>query len=116
MQWLEDKDGHAFSLNDETWSHIREFHKQHKTRRDTMGKRKSNALRISYDKTADVLYLAFGVPKAGIDEEIKPGIFVRFDSRSRRAIGMTIIDFEKRFSRPVSDSLPIDLAQFFVPA
>lgn len=81
-----------------------------------MGKRKSNSLRISYDKAADVLYLAFGAPKTGIDEEIKPGIFVRLDSRSRQAIGMTIIDFEKRFSRPVADSVPIDLARFLVPA
>ena len=81
-----------------------------------MGKRKSNALRISYDKAADVLYFAFGTPKAGIDEEIKPGIFVRLDSRTHRAIGMTIIDFEKRFSRPVGDSVPIDLVQFLVPA
>ena len=26
MQWLEDKDGNAVSLDDETWSHIQEFH------------------------------------------------------------------------------------------
>ncbi len=26
MQWLKDKDGNAFSLEDETWSHIQEFH------------------------------------------------------------------------------------------
>ncbi|MBI4790855.1 MAG: DUF2283 domain-containing protein [Chloroflexi bacterium] len=81
-----------------------------------MGKRKSNGLRISYDKAADVLYLAFGVPKQGIDEEIKPGVFVRLDSRTRRAIGMTIVDFEKRFSRPVTESVPIDLAEFLAPA
>ena len=81
-----------------------------------MGKRKSNSLRISYDKAADVLYLVFDAPRRGIDEEIKPGIFVRLDSRTRQAIGMTVIDFEERFSRPVADSVPIDLARFLVPA
>ena len=35
-----------------------------------MGKRKTNGLRISYDKAADVLYLAFTAPKEGVDEEI----------------------------------------------
>lgn len=81
-----------------------------------MAKAKTNALRISYDKAADVLYLAFDTPKAGIDEEISAGVFVRLDARTRRAIGMTIIDFEKRFSRPVAESVPIDLARFLVPA
>ena len=26
MKWLRDKDGNEFSLDDETWSHIQEFH------------------------------------------------------------------------------------------
>ena len=77
-----------------------------------MGKRKANALRISYDKTADVLYLAFVAPKEGIDEEISAGVFVRLDAKTRRAIGMTIVDFEKRFSRPVTPSFAHFLDQF----
>ncbi len=80
-----------------------------------MAKAGKNALRISYDKVADVLYLSFGTPRAGIDKEISAGVFVRLDSRSRRAVGVTIIDFEKRFSRPVAESVPIDLARFLVP-
>jgi uncharacterized protein YuzE len=81
-----------------------------------MAKIKSTALRISYDKAADVLYLAFGTPQAGIDEEVSAGIFVRLDTRTRRATGMTIIDFEKRFSQPVAESVPIDLVKFLTPA
>ncbi len=77
-----------------------------------MAKTKSNALRISYDKSADVLYLAFGRPRVGIDKEISAGVFVRVDARTQRAIGMTIVDFEKRFSRPETVSIPIDLTQF----
>jgi hypothetical protein len=26
MQWLRDKDGNEFRLDDETWAHIQEFH------------------------------------------------------------------------------------------
>ncbi len=81
-----------------------------------MSKGKINGLRISYDKAADVLCFAFDAPKEGIDEEISAGVFVRLDTRTRRAIGVTIVDFEKRFSRPVAESVPIDLARFLVPA
>ena len=81
-----------------------------------MGKRKTNELRISYDKVADVLYLAFAAPKEGIDEEISACVFVRLDARTHRAIGVTIVDFEKRFSRPVAETVPIDLARYLMPA
>ena len=81
-----------------------------------MGKRKTNGLRISYDKAADVLYLAFDAPKEGLDEEVSDGVFVRLDTKTHRAIGVTIVDFEKRFSHPVTESVPIDLAKFLVPA
>jgi len=80
------------------------------------GKKIANSLRISYDKGADVLYLVFGNPKEGIDEEVSPGVFLRIDDKTRRANGIMIIDFEKRFSRPVTESVPIDLAEFLVPA
>lgn len=81
-----------------------------------MAKDKIQALRISYDKSADVLYLAFGTPKTGLDEEVSPGVFVRLDERSKRAVGMTIVDFGKRFSRPLGESVPIDLAKYLVAA
>ncbi len=41
--------------------------------RNSMAKAKTNALRISYDKASDVLYLAFGMPQTGIDKEISAG-------------------------------------------
>jgi hypothetical protein len=39
-----------------------------------MEKRK---MRLSYEKVADVLYISFGKPSFGIDEESEPGIFIR---------------------------------------
>ncbi|HZQ10940.1 MAG TPA: DUF2283 domain-containing protein [Anaerolineae bacterium] len=77
-----------------------------------MAQTKTRALRLAYDKGADVLYLAFGAPKEGIDEQVSPGVFVRVDERTRRVVGMTIIDFEKHFSRPLGESLPIDLTKY----
>lgn len=79
-----------------------------------MAQNKVHALRIAYDKSADVLYLAFGTPQAGIDQELNPGVFVRVDDRTQRAVGMTILDFERRFSEPLGASLPIDLTQYLV--
>lgn len=81
-----------------------------------MAKIKANALRISYDKQADVLYLAFGTPKEGIDKEINPGVFVRVDEETNRAVGMMLVDFERRFSEPLSESIPLDLTQYLVAA
>ncbi len=81
-----------------------------------MAQSKTHALRISYDKRADVLYLAFGTPQVGIDREVSEGVFVRLDERTEQALGLTIVDFEKRFSRPLTESVPIDLAQFLVSA
>ncbi|MCU0643844.1 MAG: DUF2283 domain-containing protein [bacterium] len=81
-----------------------------------MDKKIANSLRISYDKVADVLYLVFGPPKEGTDEEVSPSVFLRIDSKTRQPNGIMIIDFEKRFSRPIAESMPIDLTEFLVPA
>lgn len=81
-----------------------------------MEKKIANSFRISYDKVADVLYLVFGSPKEGIDEEVSPGVFLRIDGKTRQPNGIMIVDFEKRFSHPIAESVPIDLGEFLVPA
>ncbi|MBI1926349.1 DUF2283 domain-containing protein [Candidatus Poribacteria bacterium] len=63
-----------------------------------MAKSKTDEMRISYDKEADVLYVSAGKPKQAICETLDNGIVVRYDKKSDRVIGFTIIDFEKRFS------------------
>ena len=73
-----------------------------------MAKSKSDAMRISYDKEADVLYVSLGKPKQAICETLDNGVVVRYDKKSDRVIGFTIIDFEKRFSakgHPISINL-----------
>lgn len=81
-----------------------------------MDKSQSNGLRLSYDQSADVLYLAVGEPRPGIDEEIEPGVFLRLDEKTQRPIGLMIVDFVRRFSRPLTEAIPIRLDEFFVPA
>lgn len=71
-----------------------------------MGKRD---IRLSYDKVADVLYMTFGEPQKGVAEETESGILIRRHPESKQIIGITIIDFEKRFSGNTEKSLPITL-------
>ena len=64
---------------------------------------------LSYDKESDVLYITFGLPKFGIDEETEDGIFIRRDETCREIIGITVMDFEKRFSRKLKEVLPVSV-------
>ena len=57
---------------------------------------------IDYDPKADVLYCSFGVPVEAISKEITDGVFVRVDPKTNQTVGVTIIDFSRRFTqRPV---------------
>jgi len=76
-----------------------------------MAKSKDNELRISYDKFADVLYMSFGKPRVGVDEEIEDGVYLRVDERTNKPLGFTIIDFEKRFSTSIEKAIPINLSE-----
>lgn len=62
-------------------------------------------IRLSYDKESDVLYITFGIPSFGIDEETEDGIFIRRNETHREVIGITVMDFEKRFSSNIKELL-----------
>ena len=67
-----------------------------------------NKISISYDKDADVLYLSFGKPTKAVGEEIDTGIFARFDPQSEELVGLTVINFSKKFGvKPREVSIPI---------
>lgn len=55
-------------------------------------------LRMTYDKTADVLYLCLGAPRKSISDIDENGIIIRKDPRTKKVFGLTILDFEKNFS------------------
>ena len=53
---------------------------------------------ISYDRDADAMYLSFDDAKAEADE-IEDGVFARYDHKTGRLAGFTIINFSKKFAR-----------------
>lgn len=52
-------------------------------------------MRISYDKSADVMYVTFGGRKKAEAEEVKKNVFVRFEPDTREIVGVTIVNFSK---------------------
>jgi len=54
--------------------------------------------KMKYDATADVLYCSFGEPRVAVSEEQDEGVVVRKDPENDQIVGMTVIDFVKRFS------------------
>lgn len=54
---------------------------------------------IDYDPTNDVMYCSFGSgPAEAISVETSEGVFVRVDPDTNRPLGVTIVDFSRRFS------------------
>lgn len=53
---------------------------------------------ISYDKEADVMYMAFE-DIAAEAEEVEEGVFARYDPKSRKLVGFTITNFSKKFAK-----------------
>ncbi len=54
-------------------------------------------MEINYDEIADVLYISFGKPSPGLAEEISEGDFVRKNSDTNEIVGITILDFQRRY-------------------
>ena len=68
------------------------------------------AISISYDHEADVMYLSFQDVEAEA-EEIEDGIFARYDPKSESLVGFTIINFSKKFDQvPKHIDIPLQLS------
>lgn len=76
----------------------------------------NDRLIFSYDKEADVLYISAGKPKAGISEEMKDGIVLRYDIATNKLIGFTIVDFLASFKGKKIKTFPTHLKTEFQPA
>jgi uncharacterized protein YuzE len=70
----------------------------------------ANELRITYDREADVLYCAFGDPKPAISVEHDNGVVVRFNPDNDEVVGVTILDFFKRFAERPDEAVSVPLA------
>jgi uncharacterized protein YuzE len=68
--------------------------------------------KMKYDAIADVLYCSLGEPRAAISEEADDGVIVRKDPETEQLVGMTVIDFRRRFAEHPDTQLSF----FFNPA
>jgi uncharacterized protein YuzE len=57
---------------------------------------KKDQLDWEYDEEADVLYVSIGKPKKAIGVEIGQGVVVRYDERSDKVVGLTILGIRTR--------------------
>ncbi len=53
-------------------------------------------LRFSYDKEGDVLDISIGRPVRAISNEIVDDFFVRLHPRTKKIVGFSILNFQKR--------------------
>lgn len=53
-------------------------------------------LRIHYDEKGDFLEIAAGKPSECYAEEVKPGVFVRIDEKTKEVKSIGILSFKKR--------------------
>ena len=72
-----------------------------------MAKQKVNQLTVSYDKDADVLYITEGKPREAIGEMMDDGVIVRRDSKTRKIVGFTIVDFTEHFANDQPQRIPL---------
>lgn len=71
--------------------------------------------KIDYDATADVLYVSFGKPKPAICVEVNEGDLIRVDAYSDKIVGITVVDFKKRYMVRTSQLSIEETARNLVP-
>lgn len=54
--------------------------------------------KLSYDAKNDVLYCSLGEPQEAYSKEMEEGVFARLNPENDAAVGITVIDFYKRFA------------------
>ena len=68
-------------------------------------------MRVYYDEEGDFLEISIGKPTKSYAEEIKPGIFLRFDERTEEVKSVGIFNFKKR-ARDLKDiqlDIPVEV-------
>lgn len=66
-------------------------------------------IKFYYDKRNDILDISVGRPKKAISKELGNDILIRVLPRTNKIVGLTVLNFEQRFSKTgQSQSLPIE--------
>jgi len=59
-----------------------------------------------YDDEADVLYVSFGPPRPATGLDLGEGVVVRYEERTGKVVGVTIIGIGDRLRDAVGASMP----------
>lgn len=54
--------------------------------------------KMSYDAKSDVLYCSIGEPREAYSVETEDGVFMRLSPDTGFVVGITVVDFQKKFS------------------
>ena len=68
-------------------------------------------MRVYYDEEGDFLEISIGKPTKSYAEEVKPGIFLRFDEKTEEVKSVGIFGFKNR-SKDLKDirlELPVEI-------
>lgn len=60
----------------------------------------------SYDKRRDALYVSVGKPQEGIGDEIADDVFALLNPRTKKVVGFTIVNFQKKFTETKKNKHP----------
>jgi hypothetical protein len=65
-----------------------------------------------YDKEGDILEVSLGKPRKAISEELENDVVVRRDPKTKEAVGLTILNFEKRSEK--LKGFPVSVPKFYL--
>ena len=73
-------------------------------------------MKFYYDKDNDILDISVGEPKKAVSKELGNDILIRVLPKTNKIVGLTVINFEQRFSKSSQkQTLPIS-AEFMAVA
>ena len=67
-----------------------------------MAPKKLKNLDISYDQRADIFHILFDKTLSDISIDVQEGNFVRIDPQTSDVVGITLLNFKKRFMQSPS--------------
>ena len=68
-------------------------------------------MRVYYDEEGDFLEISIGKPPQSHAEEVKPGIFLRFDDKTEEVKSVGIFNFKKRAKdlKDIKLNIPVEV-------
>ncbi len=63
-----------------------------------------------FDKEGGVLDISIGDPREAISKEVGGDILIREDPKTNEVLGITILNFEKRFEQTKTEVFPVTAA------